>query len=283
VHKLRHEHDIKTLCRVLRVNRSSYYKHYNSAPAPRTIENQHIRQCIVQIYNDYKGSLGAYKIKHVLERDYGIKISAGRVYRLINSMNLPKMSTDKPKWKGASKDNGPCENHLKQQFNPEAPNLSWVSDFTYIKVNGSFCYLCVVIDLFSRKVIGWNLTSRHDVSLTKGALEKAYMNRKCPKNVLFHSDRGSEYNSQIFRQELDSYGFVQSFSKKGYPYDNACCESFFKQMKRECLNRKTFYTQDELRLTCFEYIEMYNSKRPHISLGYLTPNEVERLYAERQS
>lgn len=184
MHKLRHDHDIKTLCRVLRVNRSTYYKHYNSAPAPRTTENRHIRTCILQIYADYEGSLGAYKIKYVLQRDYGICINVGRVYRLINSMKLPKMSTDKPKWKVVHKDNGPCENHLKQQFNPDAPNMSWVSDFTYIKVNGHFCYLCVIIDLFSRKVIGWNLTIRHNVDLTKGALEKAYINRGCLSTTL---------------------------------------------------------------------------------------------------
>ncbi len=236
----------------------------------------------MQIYTDYDNSLGAYKIRRVLERDYGINISLGRVYRLMSSMNLPKRSTEKPKRKAAWKDNGPCENLLNQQFNPIAPNVIWASDFTYIKVNGSFHYLCVVIDLFSRKVVGWSLSNRHDVNLTLKAFEKAYFDRGEPSYVMFHSDQGSEYTAFKFRQTLDKHHVVQSFSKKGYPYDNACCESFFRHMKRECINRKSFRNQDELRLCCFEYINRYNTKRPHSSLGDYTPNEIEEFYLERQ-
>lgn len=247
---------------VLKVNRSTYYKHFYSDPAPRTEENQVIRKHILQIYTDYDNSLGAYNIRLVLERDYGINISLGRVYRLMN-MNLPKRSTEKPK----RKDNGPCINHLNQQFNPASPNSVWASDFTDIKVNGSFHYLCVVIDLFSRKVIGWSLSNRHNVDLTIKAFEKAYFDRGEPDYVLFHSDQGSEYTAFTFRQTLEKCNAVQSFSKKGYPYDNACCESFFRHMKCECINRNSFRNQDELRLCCFEYINRYNSKRPHSSLG----------------
>ncbi len=162
----------------------------------------------MQIYNDYDNSLGAYKIRRVLERDYGINISLGRVYRLMNSMNLPKRSTEKPKWKAAWKDNGPCVNHLNQQFNPHTPNSVWASDFTYIKVNGCFHYLCVFIDLFSRKVIGWNVSSRHDVDLTLKAFTKAYSDRGEPNYVLFHSDQGSEYTAFTFRQTLEKCNAV---------------------------------------------------------------------------
>ena len=199
----------------------------------------------------------------------------------MNSMNLPKRSTEKPKRKGSCNDNGPCINHLNQGFNPSTPNSVWASDFTYIKVNGSFHYLCVVIDLFSRKVVGWNLSNKHDVNLTVEAFKKAYLDRGKPDFVLFHSDRGSEYTAFIFRQALEKCNAVQSFSKKGYPYDNACCESFFKHMKRECINRKSYKNQDELRLTCFDYIHRYNSKRPHLSLDGFTPDEIEALYMEK--
>ena len=282
MHKLRHQYDIKTLCRVLRINRSTYYKHFYSDLAPRTKENPLIRKHLLQIYTDYDNSLGAYKIRRVLERDYGINISLGRVYRLMNTMNLPKRSTEKPKCRGSWKDNGPCINHLNQQFNPTTPNSVWASDFTYIKVNGRFHYLCVVIDLFSRKVVGWSLSSRHDVDLTIKAFEKAYFNRGEPDYVLFHSDQGSEYTAFTFRQTLEKYNAVQSFSKKGYPYDNACCESFFRHMKRECIDRKSYRSQNELRLCCFEYINRYNSKRPHSSIGDYTPDEIEAFYMERQ-
>ena len=110
----------------------------------------------------------------------------------MNSMNLPKRSTEKPKWKGSWKDSIPCVNHLNQEFNPTAPNSVWASDFTYIKVNGSFQYLCVVIDLFSRKIVGWSLSNKHDVELTIKAFEKAYFDRGEPDFVLFHSDYTEE-------------------------------------------------------------------------------------------
>jgi len=264
------------------VNRSTYYKHFYSKPAPRTCENQVIRKHILQIYSDYDNSLGAYKIRRVLERDYGINISLGRVYRLMSTMNLPKRSTEKPKGKHFHKENGNCFNHLNQQFNPSSPNSVWASDFTYIKVNGYFHYLCVVMDLFSRKIIGWSISNRHDVDLTMKAFENAYFDRGEPEYVLFHSDRGSEYTAFTFRQMLERCNVVQSFSQKGYQYDNACMESFFHHMKRECINRKSFRNPGELRLCCFEYINRYNSKCPHSSLGDYTPDEIEQFYMERQ-
>jgi len=196
-------------------------------------------------------------------------------------MNLPKLATQKPTWKTSHNDNGPCINYLKQEFYPDKPNSVWASDFTYVRVANSFCYLCVVIDLFSRKVVGWDVASKHSVELTQNAFLKAYQNRNKPQFVLFHSDRGSEYTAFSFRQLLEKCHVLQSFSKKGYPYDNACCESFFKHMKRECLNRFTFHNFSDFRLTCFEYIERYNSKRPHTSMDYLTPNEVEAFYWQK--
>lgn len=122
-----------------------------------------------------------------------------------------------------------------------------------------------MIDLFSRKIIGQSISNRHNVDLTMKAFEKAYFDRGEPKYVLFHSDRGSEYTAYTFRQILERCNLVQSFSQKCYPYDNACYGSFFRHMKRECINRKSFRNQDELRLCCFEYSNRYNSKRPHSS------------------
>ena len=133
MHKLRHQYDIKTLCRVLRINRSTYYKHFYSDLAPRTKENPLIRKHLLQIYTDYDNSLGAYKIRRVLERDYGINISVGRVYRLMKQLQLPKMSMDKPVIRSSYSDSEVYCNHLQQKFNQKAPNLVWVSDITYIK------------------------------------------------------------------------------------------------------------------------------------------------------
>lgn len=152
-------------------------------------------------------------------------------------------------------------------------------DFTYIKVAGKWYYLCIVMDLFSRKVISWHISGKPDVDLVMTAFNKAYEKRNRPSGLMFHSDRGVQYTAFTSRQLLDSLNVVQSFSKKGYPFDNACCESFFKYLKKEETNRKTYHSLQELQLSVFEYIEgFYNSKRPHGSLGLLTPNEKEELF-----
>ena len=282
MYKLRFQHSIKILCKVLRVNRSTYYKHFSAEPSPRIKENQYIASLILHIYADYNKRLGAYKITYVLQRDYGINISVGRVYRLMKQLQLPKMSTDKPAVRSNSSDTEACCNHLQQKFNQKAPNLVWVSDITYIKAGGIWYYLCIVMDLFSRKVISWHISSKANVELVITAFKKAYEKRNAPYGLMFHSDRGSQYTAFTFRRLLDSLNVVQSFSKKGYPFDNACCECFFKYLKKEETNRKCYRSLTELQLSVFEYIEgYYNTKGPHGTLNMLTPNEAEALYWEQ--
>ena len=261
------------------MNRSTYYKHHRSVPAKRTKENQHIASLILHIYADYNKRLGAYKITYVLLRDYGIHVSVGRVYRLMKTLQLPKMSTIKPFLHKKHIDTGSFSNHLQQAFQQKAPNLVWASDFTYIKVSGKWYYLCIIMDLFSRKVISWHISAKPDVDLVITAFNKAYQKRKPSPGLMFHSDRGSQYTAFAFRQLLDSLHIVQSFSKKAYSFDNACCESFFKYLKKEEVHRRTYHSLSELILSIFDYIEgYYHSKRPHGSLGMLTPNELENQY-----
>ena len=200
----------------------------------------------------------------------------------MKSLQLPKMSTAKPVYHKKHNDNGECTDHLQQNFNQKAPNLVWVSDFTYIKAGNKWYYLCIVMDLFSRKIIAWNISAKPDASLIITTFRKAYQKRNAPYGLIFHSDRGSQYTAFAFRQLLDSLHIVQSFSKKGYPFDNAVCECFFKYLKKEETNRRTYHTLQELQTSVFEYIEgFYNSRRPHSSLGLLTPNEAEKLYQEQ--
>lgn len=137
----------------------------------------------------------------------------------------------------------------------------------------------LVMDLFSRKVISWTISGKPDVDLVMTAFQKAYNKRGQPQGLMFHSDRGTQYTAFSFRKLLDSLNIVQSFSKKGYPFDNACCECFFKYLKKEEKNRRTYHSVQELHASIFEYIEgFYNSRRPHSSLGMLTPNEKEELF-----
>lgn len=195
-------------------------------------------------------------------------------------MNLPKMSTVKPKFISSKKeDSSVCNNKLKQNFTTDKPNLVWVSDITYVKVNGSFYYVCVIIDLFSRKVISYSVSNKIDTKLVINTFNKAFISRNKPENLIFHSDRGCQYTSKEFRKFLENYNIIQSFSAKGYPYDNAVAESFFKFLKFEELNRKSFTSKSELELSLFEYIEgFYNSKRPHSANDMLSPNQKEKLY-----
>ncbi len=268
------------MCKVLNVSRSTYYSNSNKPPSNRDIENQELRTKILTIYADSKNRLGAYKIQRRLFVEYGINISVGRVYRLMKSMQLPKMSTAKPRFISSSNEvRLSCPNHLKQQFNPNKPNLIWVSDITYVSVAGKFRYVCVVIDLFARKVISYKVSNKIDTKLVVDTFKSAYNKRNQPSSLMFHSDRGSQYNSKEFRKLLDSLNIVQSFSAKGHPYDNAVVESFFKYLKKEELDRRTFTTETQLKLSLFEYIEsFYNPKRPHSANNFMSPDEKELAF-----
>ena len=136
---------------------------------------------------------------------------------------------------------------------------------------------------FSRKIISWNISSKPNADLVIQTFQKAHYSRNCPAGLMFHSDRGSQYTAFAFRKLLDELNVIQSFSKKGYPFVNACCESFFKYLKKEETNRRNFRTYRDLYHSVFQYIEgFYNSRRPHGSLGYLTPNEMEATFWDRQ-
>ncbi len=280
VKALSSQHSISTLCRILRVNRSTYYKFINRLPSARELENRAIRSYILEIYAKADKRFGVHKIAVCLRRDYCINISDGRVYRLIKTMQLPKMSTVKPpKLAVKPNDEGTCKNILAQNFNQPAPNMVWVCDFTYIWVTDRHYYLCAILDLFSRKVIAYRVSSRIDTALAKETLMAAVEARGNPSGVIFHTDRGSQFTSLEFRQMSDKLNIIQSFSAKGHPYDNAVMECFFKYLKKEEVERRRYSSLDELKLSLFKYIEgFYNSVRPHSHNGGLSPNEFERRF-----
>lgn len=219
---------------------------------------------------------------HLL-REYSIKVSVGRVYRLMKAMNLPKMSTlkAKPNYSYEQIDKSlNLHNLLKQQFNQPAPNIVWCGDFTYINIGHKrYAYLCVIIDLFSRKVIAYTVSNKHNASLVIDTFNKAYSSRNFPKSLMFHSDQGTEYTSKAYRKLMDQYAVTQSFSKKGHPYDNAVAECFFKYAKQEEFDRHSYTSIEEVKLAVFEYIEgYYNSTRFHSFNNNQTPNQKEKDY-----
>lgn len=280
IHSLRHEHAVTTLCRVLQVNRSTYYKFRNRKDSRRDVENRRIRQKILALYIKSDKRLGAQKMTECLARKYRIHISCGRVYRLMKTMNLPKMSTVKPPRQKAKSnaEDGSCKNLLQQQFKPEKPNMAWVCDFTYIRAGGRFYYLCAIMDLFSRRIIAFRLSARINTDLAIATLEDAIRARGGASGVMFHTDRGSQFTAKRFRQFLDQHDMIQSFSAKGYPYDNAVMECFFRYLKHEETNHRSYGTLEELRDALFRYIHgFYNSMRPHSHNNGLPPIAAEAI------
>jgi len=267
-----------TLCRVLHVNRSTYYKHLNYQPSARTLENQRIRSAILDVYGKSRKRFGAKKIRQRLSSEYGINISDGRVGRLMNGMQLPKMATVKPKYVASPSADVDCPNLLKKNFGPATPNQVWVSDITYVWTGGRFCYICAILDLFARTLIVWKTGTSPTAKFVSDTFNVAYYERGTPSGVLFHSDRGSQYTSSEFRKLMDRLDIVQSFSAKAHPFDNAVIESFFRYLKHEELNRRSFKSIDELNLSLFEYAHFYNNARPHSFNDGMTPAEKERLF-----
>ena len=215
-----------------------------------------------------------------LAREHCITISEGRVYRLMKQMRLPKMSTVKPPKTAASKENtGVCQNLLSQRFDQKAPNMVWVCDFTYVKVGGNFHYICAILDLYARKVIACRVSSKIDRFLAIDTLRDAVRLRGVSKGVMFHTDQGSQFTSRDFRKVIDELGMIQSFSAKGHPYDNAVMECFFKYLKKEELDRRSFQSVDQLNQSLLSYISgFYNSRRPHSHNHGLSPNQAENSF-----
>jgi len=172
------------------------------------------------------------------------------------------------------------ENILNQNFKTSRPNEVWVSDVTYFKYNHKTYYICIVMDLYARKVISCKISLKNSTQLTKATFKKAYYLREPQDELLFHSDRGSNYVSKNFMDYLQELGVMQSFSKGGNPYDNSVMEAFFKTMKAEELYRMNYHSEKEFKKAVYDYIQFYNEKRPHTVLNYKTPDQMEKSYYE---
>ena len=198
----------------------------------------------------------------------------------MKQMNLPKMSTVKPpKLKSSTEETGICTNLLAQQFNQPAPNLVWRCDFTYVRVGAQFYCLCIILDIYARKVIACRFGKRIDRFLAIDILRNDVRRRGVSKGVMFHTDRGFQYTSSDFCKEIDSLHMIQSFFAKGHPYDNAVMECFLKYLKKEELNRRHFQSTVQLTQSLVSYIAgFYNPIRPHSNNHSLSPNQIENRY-----
>jgi transposase InsO family protein len=270
------EFGVKAMCRVLGVSRSGYYAWRSRPESQRAKANERL---LVQIREEYQLSRKTYgspRIHAALQRK-GITCSRKRVAHL---MHLDQISARKarrriPHTTQRNPDAIPAPNLLNQDFSAPAPNRKWVSDITYIDTAEGWLYLAVVLDLFSRRVVGWAMDEHMEASLVQQAWNMAVTQRHPSADLLHHSDQGSQYTSDLFQHALAVYHCQVSMSRVGNCFDNAAMESFFSTLKAECA-QAPFDTRAQARTTIFVYIEgWYNRQRLHSSLGYLSPAEFE--------
>lgn len=169
---------------------------------------------------------------------------------------------------------------MKQNFNADKPNQIWVGDVTCFSYNERKYFICVILDLYSRKVVAFKISKHNSSQLTKATFKYAYFSRKPQEGLIFHSDNGSNYNSRSFYSYLKQFGVQKSFSRSGHPRDNAVSEAFFKYLKAEELYRYKYKSERQFRKSVSDYIEQYNTQHPHTYLGYLTPDRYEQLYGK---
>nr|WP_224158136.1 IS3 family transposase [Escherichia coli] len=228
------------------------------------------------------GCVYGYRKIHLDLRDSGQQCGVNRVWRLMKRVGIKaQVGYRSPRArKGEASIMSP--NRLQRQFNPDAPDERWVTDITYIRTHEGWLYLAVVVDLFSRKIIGWSMQSRMTKDIVLNALLMAVWRRNPEKQVLVHSDQGSQYTSHEWQSFLKSHGLEGSMSRRGNCHDNAVAESFFQLLKRERIKKKIYGTREEARSDIFDYIEMfYNSKRRHGSSEQMSPTEYENQYYQR--
>ena len=270
------QYSVKKMAKDLGVSRSGYYAWLKRKPSRHEAEDRELLRLIIQIFENNKKRYGSPRIWRDLVEDFNKRISRKRVARLMReNKKQAKRKTKKVKTTDSNHSEPVSENVLDRDFKAPGPGEKWVSDITYLRTLCGWVYLTVVIDLYDRKVIGWALSDGLEAcETTIPALKMAVKNRLPCKGLIFHSDRGVQYCSKLFRHALYDIcpSARQSMSRKGNVWDNACAESFFKTLKWELdiLNGK--HTKQEVKLEVFEYIEMYyNRRRRHSALGYATP------------
>jgi putative transposase len=260
------------MCRVLSVSRSGYYAWEKQPDSLRSQENTKLTQAIKVIYNDEKQRVGSVRITKRL-RASGCLVGRNRIARIMRQEGLRAKGVKKFKATTNSRHNLPvAPNLLQQDFEAVRPNEKYVSDITYIWTNEGWLYLAVVLDLYSRYVVGWAMSERMTATLVCDALKMALWRRKRPTGVIVHSDRGVQYCSHEYQTLLANNGLICSMSKKGDCFDNAAMESWNGSLKVEAIHGEKFATREETKKHVFEYIDVYyNRKRLHSTLGYLSP------------
>jgi putative transposase len=268
---------LERMCRVLAVSRSGYYRWKRQILSKRQQDNEYMLMQINESHRQSHGTYGSPRIYRDIRAE-GIVCGKNRIARLMRIHGIQGKAKKKYKATTNSRHNLPiAPNLVCRNFESDRPNKVWVSDITYIWTQEGWVYLAVILDIFSRMIVGWNISARLTDSLVVESLHQAQRKRNSGSGLVFHSDRGAQYASKSFRSMLMTYGFKQSMSRKGDCWDNAVAESFFHTLKTELVYGKVFMTREEARQELFEYIEMfYNQVRRHSALGYCAPGVYEQ-------
>jgi len=276
IERRRFRYPVRMMCPLLKVSRSGYYAWRSRPECDRAQQDRLLMPKIRRIHQASYGTYGSPRVRAELT-DEGVHIGRRKVARLMRSAGL--MGCPKRRFRVTTKrepTHPVAKNLLKQNFVAQAPNQRWVSDITYISTSKGWLYLAVVLDLYSRRVVGWSMNEWMSRGIVIKALKMAINNRQPEPGLIHHSDRGAQYTSDDFRGELASHGIECSMSSTGNCYDNAVVESFFGVLKRERVNRVRYLNREEARADLFHYIEVfYNRKRRHGYCGNMSPADFE--------
>ncbi len=274
---------VAVMCPLLEVSSSGYYDWNHRKPSQQQQRREEIAQAATRSHAESDSIYGYRKVRDDL-LDWEIACCEETVRKVMKELGLHSCTKRKFVVTTDSKhDNPVAENLLDRDFTATGINQKWLTDITYIQTGEGWLYLAAVLDVFSRKIIGWSMSRKIDTELVISALEMAIMQRKPEPGLLHHSDRGVQYTSGDYQQKLKDIDIICSMSRKGNCWDNAMMESFFGSLKTECVYQTNYQTREQAKQSLFKYIEIfYNRKRRHDSLGNISPEEFERRHKLKQ-
>lgn len=283
LHEQFEQYSVHELCEALDISRGTFYNHIfrRADQTEYLLKQQELMKQVKQVFDDSKQRFGAEKIRMTL-RECDIHVGKKRIREIMQELGLASVR-ENAKSNYRNRQEYLKRNLLNQEFKTSRPNEIWVSDITYFKIKDYAVYLCVIIDIFSRIVVGYRVSRKCSTHLVTSTFKDAFRSRGDPEDLTFHSDRGGQYTSDTFFNLLQRCGVKQSFSRSGRPCDNAVAETFFATFKREEAYRRDYSSEADFRKSVAEYVLFYNEQRPHQTLAYKSPVRFEELYGQEKT